>query len=711
MPGPREGHRGVSWLVHSWGTALLVLLAVLVPPTPALGQTAAPGFVYATAVRGNHVVVNWEQTATTVGTITYFVYRATATDNNVPAFPGASWTEISGGVVGRMSNSFIDDDPKANGSRYWYVVTADSSSDTESLASPTQNGLAARYLCLNGTTMQTGADYYKLYIGPTTLEPLEPRGVVLSGADGTITVSWNAVPSTNISAYHIYREEASGAEGVVVGSVSGNVTTFADTTVERYRHYWYRVAAEDSLGRVGYRSIEEHYRTVSSADIPAPHGGSGSSGDCTMCHDTHAAPTAELIKSDLHEVTLCLACHDGTGSKYDVLREYTDPKLSAHQVEITDGDGNVVTPGPFVCADCHTPHGDPDAVGSKKLLDVDGVTEGNGVCYGSGCHGPNSPGHWSGDFTPFELSDHNHQIEDPESGTKVKCSTCHQPHASPNSDLWTSSSYRACLQCHSEDSVTLGSPDIYTRLTANADNDSHHDVLLRDQVANGTYMACQNCHNTHITTESTPLIDPDDPSLGGAWAESTAAPLAVPNNQASPRPRYNTFCYGCHDGVLPDYSAPGTSGWVAPPEDNGSLVTLLSVRFPASNHGDGEVTNGSPALDAAMGYVNNDSLSCMTCHEPHGTINNYNLRSDVPAKNGTYPKSGRLLAYVLTPTGDRAAERYDVRFFCMSCHVNTGTSPSQHFTDTVTDKTLRYFPTSCTNKDCHVHNTTSVRRF
>ena len=492
-------------------------LKPLALPVHADAVTSPPGFVYATAIRGHIVVVNWEPTPTS-GTITYYIYRGEGATE--PSWPGG-YTQV-GSVVGQTQQSYVDSSAKKTSTRYWYVVTADSSTDTESSPSP----ILASYT--GGATDPDTSDpkyyeefyqpvstlmSYQYYIGPTTGPPVEPTNIGLSGADTTITVDWDPVPSTNVLRYHVYRSEISGVDGTLVASIDAPQTIYIDTDIEKYKHYWYRIDAEDDQNEIGYRSIEEHFRAVASFSPDAPHGGGSGipepgADPCSMCHDPHEAAAPKLLNTGdgFSEAALCLTCHDGTGSAYDVRREFTDPSMSSHEVTITAGDGSVITGGTFACVDCHTPHGDPDAVGSKKLLLVDGVTEGNGVCYGSGCHGSDSPDHWAGDMTGFEDSVHNTAIPDPDSGTKVKCSTCHMPHASPNEALWVSASYRACLVCHSSENVSLTSPDIYTRMTMNQDHDSHHDVLQRDQDANGTFIACQNCHNTHLVTHDNPLF-------------------------------------------------------------------------------------------------------------------------------------------------------------------------------------------------------------
>lgn len=720
----------------------------LVHPGAAYAQTEAPGFVYAQALRGHVIVVNWETPLDDVTEdITYRIYRAEGSTR--PAFPGSGaypgneWT-LAGTTDKRWKNSFLDDEPKANSARYWYVVTADNGTDSESLASPVNS---PAYGGVSGLQRDwylpsNDASSYQDYIGPYTLPPLEPTNIRLSGADEQITIEWDPVPSTNIVAYNIYRFTMSGrdaqdpedlephelAELEPLHTVTGEppATMFTDTTVERYRHYWYRVDAVDSEGNTGFRSVEVHFRTVASEGPPTPHTPAENpwQGDtCRECHQMHAAPGPRLLKfypEGTSEAELCWTCHDGTGSRYNVQREYTDDPVSYHMVSHGEVEGD------FSCVDCHTPHG--ATAQTPKLLSVDGVTEGNYICYGSGCHGPEDP--WMPEplpgqsFTPeefdfeaaFEGSAHN-EIPDPESGTGIKCSTCHQPHASPNQWLWTSDSYRGCVQCHGpENGVDLASPDVYTRMTLSSDADTSHNVLARNQ-DDGSFMACQHCHNTHAVTEEKPLVDPWNPGILAEyqWDEGRDAPLAVPDNSPD-EPRFNQFCISCHrldsegDALLPQLE--DTWPWVDPPLDAGSLEKDIGEDWDDRVHGRQTLNNPQASLDPIMGYEHDSTLSCLACHEPHGTANNYNLRQDVPALDGSFPKDNMLLATSTKVQGEAAM--YDTRFFCGACHLNEdirAAGGSHTATQAGNDKTMRWFPNGCTRSDCHVHGTSQRRRF
>ena len=758
MPG---GVAAVRSLLVPSALVLAFVLALLATPALAFAQTEAPGFVYAQSIRGHRIAVNWEPPLRENGTDQNMLYRIYRAEGDVlPAFdpavePGTHWT-LAGTQEGYTKNSFCDDSPKKSSTRYWYVITAQSASPAkaESLASPVNSphmygGDRGQWYYYRPAN-DANEDSYQWYIGATTQPPLEPTDVQITGADDTITLSWTAPLSTNISHYNIYREDSSGNGGVLIGSVDAPLTEFVDQPVGVYQHYWYTVAAVDDEGNEGRLSIEKHYRTVASTGPESPHTGNQDARDaetCSVCHAAHDAPVAKLLKSEHGtDVALCLTCHDGTGSQFDVRGEYLyeldeegQPRehFSAHRVTIYPNEaerGEHPTDTPlveggeygFVCVDCHTAHG--GAQPSPKMLSVDGATSGNAVCYGSGCHGPVDPHNFGKDDylfdfeQAFEVSVHNTDIADPESGTEVRCSTCHQPHASPNEWLWNYSEYNACFQCHAN-----GQDSIYARITLRDDPDTSHDVLRSAQEANDTYMACQHCHNTHAVTSEKPLVDPWSPGImpGEQWDEDRDAPLAVADGPDSHLlPRYNRFCFSCH-GTAGLPQAEDTLPWVDPPDDAGILAKNIETDWALDGRVHGLGSAGGAVLDEdVMGYENGQTLSCMTCHEPHGTINNYNLRGDVPALDGTFPKNRMLLVQNLSGPTTPVDGAFDTRFFCSSCHLyvydpgdpsDPLASPPDHMrTEGGAQSQARsyyFFPSGCTNTACHMHGSTGNRRF
>lgn len=671
--------------IRSTSHAVLLALAALSLSTAvALAATPAnPRFAIASSPVFNEVVVNWEPVAPSSGytdaQVGYRIYRATAS--------GGPYTLIAQ-QMGRWNISYIDTSVE-HLTRYWYRIASgcQSSSPGEWNATP---------VYMTGTPSGITAE---ALMSPTTGGPAEPRNLaatatVTGNSVDKITVTWDRVGGANVIGYEVWRLSESGTTGVLLGTAPAGANPFFEDTsglmVET--HYWYRVAAIAQKGattRTGPKSFEFHIRPMSNEEMAVPHGGGSPDGEsCMRCHDTHAATSAPLLRMDYEcSEEFCLFCHNGTGSRYDIQADYEDAGAgSKHPVE-TDGSGDLT------CTDCHTPHGDPEAEGSYKLLRAYGISEGIEYCLV--CHKPDTPDDGTytertRDMTAFRTSAHNAEgVADPPSGTGIKCRTCHLPHTAPNEDLLMYTGYRACFNCHSHASGgSLTSPDIYALMTANDDLDAHHDVLARDQSQSlSGRMACQNCHNSHSATSARPLIDPYDPAPWNAYPQTSR--FAVTDHWQ------NSFCFECHDNSLP--TAADTNPWVDPPvwsdpANNGNATSdfdNITSRWGSQNHGK-RTTSGEivwPEVVAALGA--NPELLCLDCHEPHGTLGVRNLRSDIFTEHGL----------LIVERGDiiSGATGYDSRFWCLGCHV----PPTNH---TSGSKNFSTFPRDCSNGgSCHGH--------
>ena len=93
-------------------------------------------------------------------------------------------------------------------------------------------------------------------------------------------------------------------------------------------------------------------------------------------------------------------------------------------------------------------------------------------------------------------------------------------------------------------------------------------------------------------------------------------------------------------------------------------------------------------MDPNMGYTTRVVVVCNKCHEAHGTVNNYNLRSSVTSKDGTVTKEG-LMVYKI------ADGEYDLRYFCNACHGRNQMGNKMPF------------PRNCTARGCHTHGDSS----
>ena len=637
-----------------------------------------PTNVLAEGIGSTEIAVNWVPVTNTEG---YYVYRSTS--------PDSGYVKV-GSSVGQLATYFIDSDldPDTAGMQYlpastpyYYRVSA-------------YNAIGESGLSINYThtyTDETGQNTTRTTNMGTTYAPQVPRGIQLTPGPNMVTISWNANPEPNIVGYNVYRAEESAAEkGVGLVRINNEVitgTSFNDLTTADYFDYYYRVSVVDSTYAEGSLSAERHIRIESAAPAYVPHTDFNTQTEaCAVCHVTHSAIGPYLINYAA-EPELCFFCHDGTGSQNITYQEFSNPDYTSR---------HPVTAGPYtgdlVCTNCHNPHLNFELVEANiktypKILqqshDNTVYYKGNEICYA--CHGTDSNIKGGDHETAFELGAHNHSMPNPASGTENKCMTCHLPHAAPNENLKMYKEENACFTCHYPDTLSPGAADIYALFTANPDSATHHDVFDADQEENQSKIECHNCHNPHGLTATYKATDPDNPAPAVLWTGIAEASADQPLEGT-----FNEFCVRCHDSSFPTFD-PVTEPYAPSVTSGTEILSNISLFFYGSGstiatdkHG---VIDGQPkTMDTLMGYDNtvtapNYVLACTKCHDPHGSINVYNLRSEVTSSDGTQTKRGLVVYSWVDSTGKLNA---DTRFFCNACHGikhmgNTRTYPSDCF--------------------------------
>jgi hypothetical protein len=107
------------------------------------------------------------------------------------------------------------------------------------------SGLGNKNPVLDASILETLAARGALVLGSVSSNPLTLRGI----ADGTtITLTWND-PGDNVAYYIIYIASPNGSLNPV--RVSGNVTSYTFTNLNRYTTYTFYVRNYDSLGSYG----------------------------------------------------------------------------------------------------------------------------------------------------------------------------------------------------------------------------------------------------------------------------------------------------------------------------------------------------------------------------------------------------------------------------------------------------------------------------
>ena len=395
-----------------------------------------------------------------------------------------------------------------------------------------------------------------------------------------------------------------------------------------------------------------------------PHGGYGADTElCAACHDWHAKPDPDSFPGQLltfpsdrllleaTELDLCYSCHDGSGADTNVERDFgADTRTSFHPV-LAPADAVLLT-----CSDCHARHLNPedDVKLLYRQLGPDAYLFsppddpiGDTFCYG--CHGSDStlPTPF-GDHGTFETSIHNtsDRVEPPTPGTDLKCSACHEPHASDYRYLTRANEEELCYTCHAEaDPNTAGGsnpeeafaavPNDYATDDGNGIRIYHHPLAKGDQADGTRTVECASCHNSHLVTRTETASDPAraramDSGWRFEWDAGSGAYYRSPNAA--------DYCGSCH--VAPATTAPLTAGPDVPYDVN--LVNDTGADADGGAHDRFDLSwflSGANSAHGNPAFTPSDypgcppgrpcELACTACHDFHGSSNAFMLREDI----------------------------------------------------------------------------------
>ncbi len=207
MPASR---RGWMMLLQLWVAGLFVALLAACGGGGGSSSTsgAAPGAPSAvTATAGdNETTISWGAVA---GATSYNVYRSTT--------PGGQGTKIAA----TTTTSYVDA-TAANGTTYYYQVTADNAAGEGSVSTQSPGVTPAVPVAV----------------------PTAPTGMNATPGDAQVTINWTAVAGAR--SYNVYRSTGSGSLGAKVGSSS--TTQYVDAAVSNGSTYYYAVTADNAAG-------------------------------------------------------------------------------------------------------------------------------------------------------------------------------------------------------------------------------------------------------------------------------------------------------------------------------------------------------------------------------------------------------------------------------------------------------------------------------
>lgn len=436
---------------------------------------------------------------------------------------------------------------------------------------------------------------------------------------------------------------------------------------------------------------------------------------CSDCHDTNNYPYFNSGtdsngdgKYDLSETDVCDTCHSPGGSFNGLISQGASIGAKTNWKDgVYQSDSNLASGKEKWCAGCHDDA--PAVVDGKTAPDICGDNSSYGYYIGAHGNGTYGVNHNSRSYTIGECV--NCHSTDNISGT-----------SSHGGQLFATNNADFCFQCHKGsgtiqvggitnymysktfggESANHGITNVYAAFTASG---SSHDLNAVRTYAEGkgwgitdSTNQCLICHNVHYARAN--KRSPQDPTQTAIrrasqfssnpknlWGDSTSErmnsvwsryqaprytssgyePGGTSSTNGSKHPDYAIFCLDCHSSSVNgltalDWSTTGNPQNYKPyhGENWQPSYGSVGIRYPRSPY------------SKNTKYV----LSCLDCHEPHGSTNKRLLRTEVNNISG--------LSFTTNPTSGTTTEWNN---FCdTTCH-NRGS----------------HWGSSCWTSNCHPH--------
>ena len=327
-------------------------------------------------------------------------------------------------------------------------------------------------------------------------------------------------------------------------------------------------------------------------------------GACQKCHNPHVAKYKGLLGAKQTE--LCFECHA------DLKKNKVD-KIIVHK--------------PFAAADCVACH-DPHSSGQKGLLmgggkgcfkchkEMDGKYKNMHAPFAAGNCGACHNAHYADRFqllidAPDQLcvGCHRDGLSSAHKGFPVKvkesgCLTCHNPHGSDRPGLVRNVLHEPyqndCSECHKEGRAVgvekcLGCHDeMGEKLNA-----------IHNHQTSKSGNGCTNCHSPHASDFDNLLRNKQDQLCRKCHTDTWATYVDKPHKHPD-----SSICSSCHDIH--------GSNEVAMLKGDGNAVCN------ACHETQGQFTH--PVGEGVIDPRNSQIMTCVSCHYPHGTLYEYNLK-------------------------------------------------------------------------------------
>lgn len=346
-------------------------------------------------------------------------------------------------------------------------------------------------------------------------------------------------------------------------------------------------------------------------------------GDCTGCHDPHAASHGKLLAEDkskicatchgsmvpkgavsAHDAVVagqCVSCHDphGSGSPKSLLRSGNDLCLGCHEpvAKAIASAANKHAPVEKNCLGCHDPHAAKDA---PALLSKPSPA----LCLD--CHKPGQPG--------FSKAHMGYAV------AKADCTSCHDAHGSSEKSILLATVHapvknRMCAQCHAAPAADGTAP--LKKTAPDLCRGCHNALFTEIATQNRLHWpvadakSCANCHEPHASRTPKLLTAPPKVLCGSCHPDAIArqdrsVTKHPPNNEGE--------CGSCH----------------APHASNGTFLFAGSAMETCGACHDWQKHSAHPLGEKAVDMRNpNLRVECASCHRTHGTAFKHFAHADV----------------------------------------------------------------------------------
>jgi len=356
------------------------------------------------------------------------------------------------------------------------------------------------------------------------------------------------------------------------------------------------------------------------------------SGECSECHNPHAAPHGKLLDEDANKI--CSKCHEGIVPK--------NPK-SVHKVVM---EGN--------CVKCHDPH----ASNNKFVL----LKAGNDLCFE--CH--------------KDMGNNISKVKFKHNPVEKGCMNCHDPHASDKAkNLLKNDLVALCISCHKPDRPNFIKQHMNYPV-AKADCSSCHDThgsnkagILYDNVHQPVAnKVCTQCHEDPSSSATFKTKRPGYELCRGCHSKMM--------NETFDKNRVHwpivdkVGCLNCHE----PHASKGKNLLIG---DSKSLCGKChsdtmehQVKLAEKEKQEKAAAKGRP-IKGALTHNPIQEGECSACHLPHASDNAYLMN-----KPSFYESCGACHDWSKHTTHPMGAKVVDsrnknIKMDCMSCHRSHGT--------------------------------------